>query len=228
MVISGQANAMSKLLDREIDRLKRDVLGLSAIVEEAVSKAVRAVTERDRALAQCVIDADQTVDHEEIEIEEDCLKILALHQPVALDLRFVIAVLKLNNDLERIADYAVNIAEQVEPLTADGDTPYPIDVTPMARKAQVMLRRVLDALVERDAEAAARVCAADDEVDEMHRQVYARVKLLCHQQPEQATTLIHLLSVSRYLERIADLATNIAEDVIYMTNGEIVRHCGLT
>jgi phosphate transport system protein len=99
---------------------------------------------------------------------------------------------------------------------------------PMARKAQAMLRRVLDALVERDADAARRVCAADDEVDQMHRQVYERVKLLCRQQPEHATTLIHLLSVSRYLERIADLATNIAEDVIYMSNGEIVRHGGLT
>jgi phosphate transport system protein len=193
-----------------------------------VSKAVRAVTERDRVLAQKVIDSDTAVDQTEVEIEEECLKILALHQPVALDLRFVIAVLKLNNDLERIADLAVQIAEQVEPLIAEGDRPYPIDVTPMARKAQAMLRRVLDALVERDAEAARRVWAADDEVDALHREVYTRVKLLCRQQPEQANFLIHLLSVSRYLERIADLATNIAEDVIYMTDGEIVRHGRIT
>jgi phosphate transport system protein len=219
---------MSKHLDREIERLKRNVLGLSAVVEEAVSKAVRAVTERDRVLAQKVIDSDTAVDQTEVEIEEECLKILALHQPVALDLRFVIAVLKLNNDLERIADLAVQIAEQVEPLIAEGDRPYPIDVTPMARKAQAMLRRVLDALVERDAEAARRVWAADDEVDALHREVYTRVKLLCRQQPEQANFLIHLLSVSRYLERIADLATNIAEDVIYMTDGEIVRHGRIT
>jgi phosphate transport system protein len=219
---------MSKHLDRELDRLKRDVLRLSAVVEEAVSKAVRAISERDRALAESVIEADNVVDQEEVEIEEDCLKILALHQPVAHDLRFVVAVLKLNNDLERIADLAVDIAEQVDPLTSEGDKPYPIDVMPMARKTQMMLRRVLDALVERDSEAARRVCAADDEIDALHRQVYARVKALCREHPEQATILIHLLSVSRYLERIADLATNIAEDVIYMTNGEIVRHGGLT
>ena len=215
---------MSTHLDREIDRLKRRVLGLSAIVEESVGKAITAIVERNVELANEVIDEDSIVDAVEVEIEEECLKILALHQPVALDLRFVIAVLKLNNDLERIADLAVNIAQQVEPLMTEGE--YPIDVVPMAEKARAMLRNVLDALVEKDSSTAERVCAADDEVDDMHREVYARVKTLIRREPARATALIHLLSVSRYLERIADLATNIAEDVIYMTNGDIIRHRG--
>jgi len=215
---------LSTHLDREIDRLKRRVLGLSAIVEESVGKAITAIVERNVELANEVIDEDSIVDAVEVEIEEECLKILALHQPVALDLRFVIAVLKLNNDLERIADLAVNIAQQVEPLMTEGE--YPIDVVPMAEKARAMLRNVLDALVEKDSSTAERVCAADDEVDDMHREVYARVKTLIRREPARATALIHLLSVSRYLERIADLATNIAEDVIYMTNGDIIRHRG--
>jgi phosphate transport system protein len=215
---------MSKHLDREIERLRRKILALSAIVEEAVNKAVASVAERDLETAAGVIAADRTIDEAEIEVEEECLKALALHQPVANDLRYIVAVLKLNNDLERIADLAVNIAAQVGPLVAEGCVPYPVDVMPMARRTQAMLRHALDALVELDCDAAEAVCAADDEVDAMHREVYASVKSLVRSQPEHAAALIHLLSVSRYLERIADLATNIAEDIIYTMKGEIVRH----
>ena len=215
-----------KHLDREIDRLKRHVLALSAIVEENVGKAVRAAMERDHVLAQTVARSDRQVDEIEVEVEEECLKILALHQPVALDLRFIIAVLKLNNDLERIGDLAVNIAEQVEHLGNADDPPLPIDLTRITSLTQAMLRDSLDALVNRDPNSARRVCAADDDVDDCHHEISQQVEALLADTAEASgvTTLIHLLSVSRCLERIADLATNIAEDIIYMTEGDIVRH----
>ncbi|TFH25396.1 MAG: phosphate signaling complex protein PhoU [Myxococcales bacterium] len=215
-----------KHLDREIDRLKRHVLALSAIVEENVSKAVRAVMERDNDLATTVLRSDHQVDTIEVEVEEECLKILALHQPVALDLRFIVAVLKLNNDLERIGDLAVNIAEQVEPLSEQDAVTLPIDLRPIAKRAQMMLRDALDALVNKDPNSARSVCAADDEVDDLHREISRRVTDLLSEAsaPTDVTVLIRLLSVSRCLERVADLATNIAEDIIYMTEGDIVRH----
>ena len=215
-----------KHLDREIDGLKRHVLALSAIVEENVAKAVRAVVEHDNDLATTVLRSDHEVDEIEVEVEEECLKILALHQPVALDLRFIVAVLKLNNDLERIGDLAVNIAEQVEPLTERDTVTLPIDLRPISRRAQIMLREALDALVNKDPDSARRVCAADDEVDDLHRQISNRVTglLSSASAPGDVAVLVRLLSVSRCLERVADLATNIAEDVIYMTEGDIVRH----
>ena len=215
-----------KHLDREIDRLKRHVLALSAIVEENVGKAVRAAMERDHELAQTVTRSDRQVDEIEVEVEEECLKILALHQPVALDLRFIIAVLKLNNDLERIGDLAVNIAEKVEHLGNADDPPLPIDLSRITSLTQAMLRDALDALVNRDPNSARRVCAADDDVDDCHHEIAQRVEALLTETVDASavTTLIHLLSVSRCLERIADLATNIAEDIIYMTEGDIVWH----
>ena len=194
------------------------------MVEEAVQKAVTAMVERDLQLAALVIASDQIIDDAEVDVEEECLKALALYQPVAKDLRYIVAVLKLNNDLERIADLAVDIAQQVAPLAAENCIPYPVDLMPLASRTQSMLRKALDALADVDCSAAYAVCAADDEVDAMHRDVYAQVKALVRAQPEKASALIHLLSVSRYLERVADLATNIAEDVIYMMEGEIVRH----
>ena len=215
-----------KHLDREIDGLKRHVLALSAIVEENVTKAMKAVMERDNVLAEMVMRSDRQVDEIEVEVEEECLKILALHQPVALDLRFIIAVLKLNNDLERIGDLAVNIAEQVRPLCDRERITLPIDLGPIARRTQVMLREVLDALVNKDPDAARRVCAADDEVDDLHHEISSRVRdlLIDASSIDDVAVLVHILSVSRCLERVADLATNIAEDIIYMTEGDIIRH----
>ena len=215
-----------KHLDKEIDRLKRHVLALSAIVEENVGKAVRAAMERDHELAAAVAGSDRQVDEIEVEVEEECLKILALHQPVALDLRFIIAVLKLNNDLERIGDLAVNIAEKVENLGTPDDPPLPIDLAQISSRTQAMLRDALDALVNRDPNSARRVCAADDDVDDCHHEISQRVEALLAETTEAktVTSLINMLSMSRCLERIADLATNIAEDIIYMTEGDIVRH----
>lgn len=211
-------------LERELERLTRRILALSTLVEENVGKAVTAVVERDAALADQVVEADAEVDEAEVEVEEECLKLLALHQPVANDLRFIVAVLKLNNDLERIGDLAVNLAEQGQVLTQKPEVTPPIDLAHMASIVRSMLARALDALVSQDPDGARAVCAADDEVDAMHREMYVRVEESIKQNPEAAGTYIQYQSVSRYLERIADHATNIAEDIIYFIEGEIVRH----
>jgi len=218
--------AMKPHLERETERLKRKVLALSALVEESLEKAVTAVAHRDRELAEQVILSDPLIDDAEVEVEEECLKLLALYQPVAIDLRFLVAILKLNNDLERIGDLAVNIAEQALALAGAEAPERPPDLTTMVRRVQAMLKSTLDALVNLDAREATTVCAADDEVDWMHKQTYAWFVAAVKRRPEDASGLTHYLSVSRNLERIADHATNIAEDVIYMTEGRIVRHRG--
>jgi phosphate transport system protein len=215
---------MTVHLHREIDRLKRRILALGEIVQERVRQAVKSVEEKDAELARRVVEGDVAIDQAEVEIEEDCLKILALHQPVAVDVRFIVAVLKINSDLERIGDLAVNIAERGVYL-AEHDRPQALmDFPGMAAKGQAMLRDSLDALVNLDPHLARRVCADDDEVDAINRQIYDQVKEEIRNRPENLSPLIHLLSVSRHIERIADHATNIAEDVIYMVRGEIVRH----
>ncbi len=215
---------MPKHLQRALEKLKRSVLSLSGMVEESVRDAVLALERRDARLAEKVIEADLEIDHAEVDVEEECLKILALHQPVAIDLRFIVAVLKINNDLERIGDLAVNIAERAQFLATHAKVDIPFDFAGMAEKAQAMVTQSLDALVNLDAKAALAVCAADDEVDAMNRQMYLQVRQGMRDHPDQLESLTHLLSTSRHLERIADHATNIAEDVIYMVQGEIVRH----
>ncbi|HUJ73429.1 MAG TPA: phosphate signaling complex protein PhoU [bacterium] len=200
------------------------LLSLGADVEGSVYKAVQALDRRDKSMAEQVISGDAAIDKFEVYLEEECLKILALHQPVAIDLRFVIAVLKINNDLERIGDLAVNIAERALFLAAHQPLDVPFDFASMAAKAQQMLKKSLDALVNMDPRMARDVCAADDEVDALNRDMYGRIEDGIRQHPEHLESLIHYLGVSRYLERIADHATNIAEDVIYMVDGDIVRH----
>ncbi len=213
-------------LRRDIDKLKKDILTLSAVVEDSVRKAVLAAENRDGKMAQSVIEGDKQIDAMEVDLEEDCLKILALHQPVAMDLRFIIAVLKINNDLERIGDLAANIAERVIYLAERRDVIIPSTITEMMEKVQPMLEKSLDALVNMDGKTAAEVLRLDDEVDEIHRNTYLGIQRRIEENPEHLSGLIQWLSVSRYLERIADQATNIAEDVIYMLKGEIVRHQG--
>ena len=215
---------MSVHLQKEIENLKRNVLSLGADVEENVHKAVQSLRKRDSSLAEEIIAADYYIDRREVDLEEECLKILALHQPVAIDLRFVIAVLKINNDLERIGDLAVNIAEQAVFLTSEPPIDIPFDFAGMSDKTKVMLKNSLDALVNMDPKLARAVCAADDEVDAINRKMYGQVQDGIRKKIEQMESLIHYLGVARHLERIADHATNIAEDVIYMVDGEIVRH----
>lgn len=209
---------------KAIDDLKRDLIGLGSRVEENVREAIEALAKRDVTLAKHVIEGDHSVDDLEVEIEEECLKILALHQPVAIDLRKIVAALKITNDLERIGDLAVNIAERSEFISSQPAPSVVLDFPLMCQKAQWMLKNSLDAFVRSDTNLARQVCLADDEVDAINSQMYGQVQEGIRQEIADTEVLLHLLSVSRHLERIADLATNIAEDVIYMIDGEIVRH----
>ena len=187
-------------------------------------KAAKAVAERDTALAEEVIGSDPVIDRHEVEVEEECLKILALHQPVAIDLRFIIAVLKINNDLERIADLAVNIASRAVSLAQLPKVFTPLDFNAMANKVKGMLQLALQALVKLDAKIAWDVMRSDSEIDAIHREMFSSLGELIKKHSEHSDAYIHYLSVSRNLERVADHTTNIAEDVIYMVDGEIVRH----
>jgi phosphate transport system protein len=216
---------MSVHLHNAIESLKKRMLELGSLVEESVSTALIAAEKRDRLLAQNVIDGDTTIDTLEVEVEEECLKILALHQPVATDLRFIVAVLKINNDLERIGDLACNIASRARKmasLTNPGKAH--IDFQGAETKVRTMLHKSLEALVTVDADLAKWVWAQDDQIDEINRSVHKQVIQALKEYPEDVERLILLLSVSRNLERIGDHSTNIAEDILYMVGGEIVRH----
>ena len=215
---------MPTRIRKEIDKLKKLILSVSARVEESVTLAVKAIDKKDNALPQQVIENDIEIDKMEVDTEEECLKILALYQPVAIDLRFIVAVLKINNDLERIGDLAVNIAKRAVYLSTQNQVEIPFDFSGMAEKTQEMLRKSLDALVGMDAALAKEVCEADQVVDSLHKDMYMQVQEAIKKYPERVDCFIQLLSVSRNLERIADLTTNIAEDVIYMSSGDIIRH----
>jgi phosphate transport system protein len=211
-------------LQREIDRLKRSVLGLSALVEETLRGAFRAIEQRDACMAHVAIATDLEVDQREVDVEEECLKILALYQPVAGDLRFVAAVIKINSELERIGDLASNIAERAIELADSPPVLIPPTLPVMAERVQVILEKALDALVRQDAIRARLVLAADDEIDELYRELLEELKDELREDLDHLDAVVLLFSVARYLERLADHATNIAEDVLYMVEGEIHRH----
>lgn len=216
---------MPSRLEKKLSRLKAHVVNLGDQVERMVEDAIRAVLDRNAILAREVVDSDREIDLLEIEIEEDCLACLALDQPVAMDLRFIVAVLKINSDLERIADLAVTIAKQATSLAGQSDRrAAPFDVKNEAEVAMDMITRAVDALVAIDAELASSVLVMDDEVDRIHAGSYEAIRLAIMEDPERTGELLRYLSVSRSLERIADHATNIAEDIIYTVRGDIERH----
>ena len=215
---------MSKHLDRELDALRDDLIGQFGVVEEMIQIAVRSLVQRQVALAQQVIDRDRRVDATEIQIEEECLKLIALHQPVATDMRWLIVVVKVNAELERMADLACNIAERAEALDLFPLFPVPDEMTDMVTAATAMVRQALDAFVENDSAKAFTVLASDDEVDALNRIVIDQLHELMKQNVDRIEPAVHCFSASRHLERIADLAGNIAEDVIYLVDGDIVRH----
>ena len=216
---------MSRHLLRQIDKLKKMILALGAMVEESVEGAILAVDRRDVALAEKIMAEDEKIDQMEIDVEEECLHTLALHQPVAFDLRYVVAVLKINNDLERIADQAVNICKQACFLAAHGAVEHaPFDFQNMKTRVRQMVKDSLDALVNTDRELAERVMRTDDEIDAIHEKMYNRLADEMHAHPDQIPQLINYQNISRQLERIADHAVNIAEDVIYLASGDIHRH----
>jgi len=215
---------MAKHFDRELEKLKKKILSLGALVEERVYLAIKAIESRDPDLAKRIIRSDHEIDETEVEVEEECLKVLALYQPVAIDLRFIVAVIKINNDLERIGDEAVNIAERIQSIAKYPNISFHFDYTEMAEIAAAMLKQSLDALVNLDIDTAFRILTLDDEVDDIQGNAYSQIKQAMRKHPEEMTYLINLYLISRHLERIADHATNIAEEVIYLIEGEIVRH----
>ena len=215
---------MARHFHKELDKIKKMILSLGAMVEERVRKTATAIADWDAALSNDIIRSDFEVDEMEVEIEEECLKIMALHQPVAIDLRFLVAVIKINNDLERIADETANIARRIKTMTKDSPVGFAYDYEPMTTEVEKMLKLSLDALVNMDVDTAFRVVTMDDQVDGFHRQVYQLVCDEMKHHPDQMPFLINFYLISRHLERIADHATNISEEVIYLIEGEIIRH----
>lgn len=215
---------MPRRLHIELEKLKKMILSLGGMVEERVRLAILAIDRRDRAIAEQVINGDHEVDEMEVEMEEECLKVMALYQPVAVDLRFINTVIKINNDLERIADEAVNIAERVDQIQQPDNAVFPFDHVDMGEKSERLLKLALDALVNMDADLAYHVCKQDDEVDAIKDRVYEMAVKAMADHPDKVKHIINLLLISRHIERIADHATNIAEEVIYLIEGEIIRH----
>lgn len=211
-------------LPEQIDDLKQQIRTLGALVEQAISQVVVALVRYDTMLAKAVIVADQKIDLHELQVEERCLRILADHRPQDDDLRFVVAVLKINNDLERVGDLAVNVARTVVQLVDTERFQRVGGCDTMARRAQNMVHNSLQSLLNHDARQARNVIAADDEIDEMQRTIHRRIESAIDRRPDDVTTLMQLDFIVRQLERVGDMATNIAEDVVYLVEGKIVRH----
>jgi phosphate transport system protein len=222
--MARSSESMTKHLHRDLALLHQDILTLSATVEEMIDKAARSLSERRRDLAEEVIELDNFVDQREVHIEEECLKILALHQPVAIDLRRIATVLKVNSDLERIADLATNIAERAKALDDFPTYPIPAKLSRMAVLAAQMVRGSLDAFVNLDAISARRLVELDHSVDELNVEIIRDLQAMMQQNPNLVPPALSCFSATRHIERIADHATNIAEDVVYLVEGDIVRH----
>ncbi len=214
---------MTTHLDRAMLRIKKEILALGAMVEDRFKKSVNAIQTDDLVKAQSIIDTDFEVDEREIEIEEECLKVLALYQPVATDLRLIVAVIKINNDLERIADYAVNIAKRYK-TSYKNYNKFKYDYTPMGDLAAKMLKMSLDSLVLRDIDMAYLVREMDTRVNKMRNDAYGIMKADIQKHPEMVAEIINMYLISRHIERVGDHTTNIAEEVIYLIEGEIIRH----
>ncbi|MDC0295479.1 phosphate signaling complex protein PhoU [bacterium] len=215
---------MTKHLDRELQSLRSSLVEQFGIVEQMIQRSVRSLVERNADLADQVIAGDAQVDKTDIYIEEECLKLLALHQPVATDMRWLVTVVKTNSELERMADLACNIAERAKSLSFLPLYPVPDEIHEMVSISTRMVRDALDSFVERDPEKAAAVINEDDRVDALNRKVIDQLQETMRQTPDNVEPALHCFSASRQLERIADLAENIAEDVIYLVEGTIVRH----
>ncbi len=215
---------MTKQFEREVQALERKLMSLFGLVEKMIDDAMRSLCEHQTDLVRTVIASDRQVDEIEVQIEEECLKILALHQPVAVNLRRIATVLKINSDLERIGDLACNIAERAESLTHHPYFPIPEQLPVMVKMATEMVRLALDAFVELDTGMAKEVIQRDTQVDTYNRIVIDELRDLMRSDPQLIEPALHSFSVARHVERIADHAENIAEDVIYLVDGSIVRH----
>lgn len=215
---------MSVHLIRDLDALHRDLLSMSAMVEELIHKAVGGLADPSEEFARELAGQDDEIDRWDVRIEESCLKILALHQPVAGDLRRIATVLKITGELERVADLGVHIAERACGLASLPEIAVLDKLKEMARISLDMLHRSIDAYVALNSDAARKVCAEDDSVDELNREIIQELVQSMQCFPELVEASMHLFSASRHVERVADHATNIAEDVVYLVEGEIIRH----
>lgn len=215
---------MSIHLMRDLESLHRSVLSMCASVEELVTNAVGELGKPHRELSVDLDELDDEIDRWDVQIEEDCLKILALHQPVAVDLRRITSVLKISAELERVADLAVNISERAHGLAAYPEVVIPEKLREMATISLEMLHHSIDAFVELDGDLARKVCTRDDYVDKLNREIINDLIDLMRTNPPLIEPAVQLFSASRHVERIADHATNIAEDVVYLVEGAIIRH----
>jgi phosphate transport system protein len=217
-------HTVERHFEREIETLKEQLLLMGGRAEQIVRKSIEALKRRDEEQAQSVLEDDKALDRLEIEIEELCIKLFALQQPLATDLRFIMSALKISNDLERVGDHAVNIAGSAVKL-ADLPALKPlVDIPRMADLATAMLHDALDAFVRRDAEVARRLCQRDDEVDNLNRQLFRELLSYMIESPSTITRAMELILVARNLERVADLATNVAEEVVFIAEARIIKH----
>ena len=215
---------MERRFDEELKQLKERLLAMAGMAEQAIGKAVKALVDRQAAMAQTVTHDDVAINQLEVEIEDTCLSLLARYQPEAKDLRFVAMVFKIVNDVERVGDQAVNISERTLDLLKEPLLKPLIDIPQMAVLAQQMLKDALDAFVNRDAELAREICRRDNEVDRLNDQLYRELLMYMTQDPKTITRAVDLILIGRHLERVADHATNIAEDVYYLVRGTTIKH----
>ncbi len=217
---------MQRKFDEELKALKEKILRMGAMVEEQVRQSIRALVERNSDLARQVIQNDTQVNAMDVEIDEDALSLLALHQPMARDLRFITTAMKIATELERISDLAENVCERAIELNEEPQLKPYIDIPRMAEWTQQMVKEALDAFVNRDSALARKVCADDDRVDQLTHQLFRELLSFMIEDPRTITRAIRISFISKYLERIGDHATNIAELVVYMVEGKIIRHTG--
>jgi len=215
---------MERHRDQEFEQIRRTLLRMGGLVERQIREAMQALVERDSARAQAVIRADDEVDQLQKEIDGQCSRMLALQQPMAIDLRFLVATMKIATDLERMGDSAVNVAQAVEILNQDAPLKPYIDLPRLALITQEMVRDSLDSFVRRDASAALEVCRRDDEVDGLYKQLFRELVTYMAEDSKNITRALHLLLIARNFERIADHATNVSEDVIFFVEGRDIRH----
>ena len=215
---------MQRHFHEELEALKQTLLAMGALVEDQIRRVMHALIDRDDQLARSVIERDREVNAYDVEIDEKCVELLALHQPTAGDLRFITTAMKIVTDLERIGDQAVNIAQRVRELNLEPQLKPYIDLPRMAELAQAMVKESLDAFVARDTALARRVCAEDAPVDALNHQLFRELLTFMMEDPKTIPRAIRLILISRFLERVADHATNIAEMVIFMVDSKMVRH----
>jgi len=215
---------MARKLEHDLSDLKDRVLRMGSLVEDAIRKSIRALVDRDRELALAVIDGDSIINTHDVEIEEECIRLLAIWQPTGSNLRFITTAIKIITDLERMGDLAVDICERTIELMDEPQLKPYIDIPRMAEASQKMLKDSLDAFVEKDADLAVKVCAADDFVDNLNQQIFNELLVYMLQDPRNIARAVRLTYVAKYLERVGDHATNIAEMVVYMVKGKVIRH----